>query len=108
MSLVTFYGYSDDLIEIDGPIEGCGEHDIGGNSAPQKRVSFGVFCGADALRVTPVYTIGGCWGFAVTQLEEADPFPDWEIKISRKHDYSTKLEIKLPDESKHSFVERID
>ena len=50
------------------------------------------------MRVRALYD--GCWSFAVGQIDEDFPLPDWPIRI-RQSDrvvYSVLLEVDLPDD----------
>lgn len=73
MATITFYGSSDDLIEVEGPLAGCDEY-------PGDDENF-VVTGIDgALRVRVLYTPGGVWAIAAAPFEEDRPM--LPVKIS--------------------------
>lgn len=100
---VTFYGSSDDLIEVAG-ISGAAEFYAG---SPDKDIaaSFEVKApNGDGLRVHAIYDDKGVWSFAVAQLDDSVELPSWPVEIQAwsRHslnDYSTMLVIGCPDDA---------
>ena len=93
MQTVTFYGASDDLIEIDG-INGADEFYSDGDEKTYQ----GVFNVGGQLRVFALYLPHGVWSFAVAQVDDGVPLPDWPIRIiQHPNEYSIALEIDVPD-----------
>lgn len=103
--MITVYGSSDDLIEVDGAV----------GASPEEYYSHGVSklawradfiepsddLVADRLRVYAIYD--GCWHFSVGQTDEQFKLPEWPIRITQapKLDgnpgYSTLLTIEAPE-----------
>jgi hypothetical protein len=87
MKIVSFYGVSDDLMEVEGDIPGCDEYD-------GDRGSF-LVCG---LRVKLAYS--GCWGIAVEQIDESVKV---EASVAsfcvHENGYSMYLCLAVPDGS---------
>lgn len=97
---ITFYGASDDVIEVEG-CEGADEF----NSYERNSMWHGDLVTADAaIRIHVFYD--GCWHVSVGQADEAIPLPDWPIKISqhRSLPYSALLEIDAPDSTRLTNV----
>lgn len=70
MASVTFYGASDDLIEVEGDAPGCDEYNSDDDS-------FLVVCDGDAgCIVHLVYTGDGTWQVGVRPIGENVPMPD--------------------------------
>lgn len=94
MQTAIFYGASDDLIEIEG-VKGGDEFGI---FAKEKYVA--AFNLGGKMRVHAIYD--GCWCFAVGQVDEDIPLPDWPIRLKWPggRGYSTRLEIDVPDDVK--------
>lgn len=93
MKTFTIYGASDDLIEIGG-VPGADEF-----YAQQLRGCpvMGSFVLGGKMRVRAIYD--GCWSFAVGQVDEDIPLPEWPIRVSQhERGYSTLLEIDVPDD----------
>ena len=97
MRTVSFYGASDDLIEVDG-IPGADEFAALDQSPEGMAGSFVV---GGKIRVRAYYDQRGVWGFSVSQVTDAVPLPDWPIRISQQSDcdYSTRVEIDCPDDA---------
>ena len=97
MKTVTFYGSSNDLVEISG-IEGADEF---GNYTDSTLVASFVITIPDETERLRVYAIyDGTWSFAPAMIDEDDDWPNWDIRVSPAHNYSTKLEIDVPDNAK--------
>jgi len=94
MQTATFYGSSDDLIEIGG-VKGADEFNIIEDGPHIATFNLG-----GKMRVHAIYD--GCWSFAVGQVDEEIALPNWPIRIkqSEENDYSTSLEIDVPDDVK--------
>lgn len=94
MQTAVFYGASDDLIEIEGV--------KGGNEFGIFKVGpyIAAFNLGGKMRIHSIYD--GCWSFAVGQVDEEIPLPDWPIRIKWPggRGYSTRLEIDVPDDVK--------
>jgi hypothetical protein len=95
MQKAIFYGASDDLIEVKGV---KGEDEFGAYNGDD--LIHGVFNLGGKMRIYAIYD--GCWMFAVGQVDEEIPLPDWPIRIvqSRKVPYSVELQIDVPDDVK--------
>lgn len=99
MNTVTFYGASDDLIEVDG-CEGAGEFNAGNCEPVAARFllhgTFGEDSGTESLAVYALYD--GVWSFAVGQADEDTPLPAWPISIVQSPEvpYSALLTIVVP------------
>ena len=94
MKTAKFYGASDDLIEVEG-VKGADEFNV--VAAGPHIASFNL---GGKMRIHALYD--GCWSFAVSQVDEEIPLPDWPIRISQSKDskYSTCLEVDVPDDVK--------
>jgi hypothetical protein len=91
MQTAAFYGSSDDLIEVEG-VKGGDE--FGAYSGAG--ILHGMFNVGGKMRVYAIYD--GCWMFAVGQVAEDIALPDWPVRIKQQHEYSTRLEIDVPDD----------
>ncbi len=103
MIAIKFSGASDDLVEVDGPCWASGRGVINGeefNAIREKDREFYITnCdGETYCKVWAIYD--GCWCFAVNMVEEGHENFNPEIKItnSELNDYSTCLEIKIPED----------
>lgn len=97
MKTISFYGASDDLIEVDFG-DGKKEEYSAYRSDEEVRGSFTI---GTKMRVHAVYgATNGCWSFAISPEDEGIPIPDWPIRFSLAPDcpYSTLLEIDVPDD----------
>ncbi len=72
MSTVTFYGASDDLIEVDGDAPGCDEYNA-------ESALFTVIAEDGALKLRMFYGVGGTWQVELALLGEDHPMPDIQI-----------------------------
>ena len=98
MRTLTIYGASDDLIEMEG-VPGADEFGAWGNGEGGIRGSFVL---GGQMRILAIYGKRGCWSFALGQVDEGIPFPDWPIRIKQnlirgEVGYSTQVEIDVPD-----------
>lgn len=95
MQTAVFYGVSDDLVEVEG-VKGADEFGV---YATESRYR-GCWNLGGRLRVHAVYD--GCWSFAVGQVDESIPLPDWPVRLKWPggRGYSTRLEIDVPDDVK--------
>jgi hypothetical protein len=91
---ITFYGSSDDLIEVEGDAPGCDEYS--GEKA--------IFV-VSGLRVTVEYLPAGVWGIAVAQVAEGmgTAAENMRLSIEPRMDgdpgYSMRLELEVPDDA---------
>lgn len=95
MKHLTIYGASDDLIEVEGDLEGCDEYN--GEEA--------VFAIA-GLKVTVEYADAGVWAIKVAQLDEGDPVTAKNITLGVSNainpenpPYSMQLDMDVPDDA---------
>jgi hypothetical protein len=101
--MITIYGASDDLVEVDG-CEGADEFNVYGEDG--KVHWHGDFTGPGAteqLRVHAIYD--GCWHFSVGQVDEDVKLPPWPLVIrqgtkSEECDYSAVLLIDAPEQTR--------
>jgi len=95
MRKITFYGSSDDLIEIEGA-PGADEY----YADTDREEPEGRFIVGGKILVMALYDKNGCWSFSLGQLHEDVPFPDWPISF-RQHEngYSVELTIEAPDDA---------
>jgi hypothetical protein len=81
---VTFYGASDDLIEVEGDAPGCDEYN-------EDDASFLVVCDGDAGCIVHIgYTHNGTWQIGVQPIGENVPMPNATIGATG---YSAHLTI---------------
>lgn len=87
---VTFYGASDDLIEVDG-CPGADEFNrISGNWS-------GILAsGTDQMAVHVDYRPPGVWSVGASQVDEGHPVPDWPVRFDEAHDYSVRMTVGCP------------
>ena len=100
--MITIYGYSDDLVEVEGlgtdlEFNVYDEHWQGDLVAPGGSV-------AESMRVHCWYGDSGCWQVGVGQTDESAQLPPWPVTIAQKpHDdpgspgYSALLSIDAPE-----------
>lgn len=85
---VTFYGASDDLVEvtgIDGADEFCSDE-----------ITF-IVVSPDGDRIRVDATYDGLWGFRLLQVEEEDVVPSWPVRFTPSPtSHSIQLEIDVP------------
>jgi hypothetical protein len=95
-TMITIYGASDDLVEVEGKIEGADEYSTGGHwsgviEAPD---------GATAI-VYVDYRDNGTWTTTIGQYEEDYPLPEWTAATAvEPGGYSTTLSLIVPEGSK--------
>jgi len=97
MPTVTIYGASDDLVEIEGDIEGCDEYSADG-------FWVGVIEAPDGgtANVYVDYRHNGCWTVSLGQYEEDYGMPPWPIEYRVDPDkcaYSTLCAVTVPEGS---------
>ncbi len=99
MKTLTVYGASDDLIEADG-IPGADEfywRQSGTNTlilVQDRKPKLYIHCFYGYKNIT------ACWCFAVSPIDEDEPLPDWDIRITRSpiKAYSALLTMTVPDD----------
>lgn len=96
MKTVTFYGVSDDLLEIEGDIKGCDEY--GAYNADDGEVNTCVRITHEHGRINVYAIYDGCWSFAPALVDEDEELPGWPIRF-RAEGYSIRMEIDLPDDA---------
>lgn len=96
MQTAVFYGASDDLIEVEG-VKGGDEFGAYRSDGSRYHGSFNL---GGLMRVHAIYD--GCWSFAVGQVDEDIPLPDWPVRVRWPggRGYSTRLEVDVPDDVK--------
>lgn len=97
MQTVVIEGSSDDLVNISG-VKGGDEF---GCYTSDGRYH-GSFNLGGQMRIHAIYD--GTWSFAIGQVDEEIPLPDWPIRIKWPGScgYSTRVEIDVPDDVKVS------
>jgi hypothetical protein len=99
MKTIRIYGASDDLLEIDGELPGCGEYDCWEKTAQVEVVSPN-----GRLLVVGGYgaagqTVGGWWFSPLFDDEDARA-PEWECRVDlQARPYSVVLEIDAPEDA---------
>lgn len=96
--VITIYGASDDLIEVQG-CEGADEFNVYGDDG--KVHWHGDFVGPDVREQVRVHAIyDGCWHFSAGQVEEDVPLPAWPLAIRQgtkdEAEYTAVLTIDAP------------
>ncbi len=100
MASITFWGASDDLVEIEGDLEGCDEYPLGIlNSDLGQYTIFEVRTDRERVEIVATYTYSGTWTFMPVLPTEDDPWPAWPMQVSAspQNDYSLQLTIEVPD-----------
>jgi hypothetical protein len=99
-NMITIYGASDDLVEVDG-CEGADEFNVypKGARAVAWQGNLAAPGEAECLRVHLVYD--GCWHVGVGQVDEEVSMPPWPLTIRQgvngaESDYSAVLLIDAP------------
>ena len=78
--MITIYGASDDLVEVDG-CEGADEFDVGAPGRWQgDLIAPG---GTEQMRVHCWYDDDGCWQVGVGQVLEETRLPAWPVSITQ-------------------------
>ena len=99
---ITFWGASDDLVEIEGDVPGCDEY-----ACYAETLVFQIRGGGCRMNVVCIYGVsGGTWCFAPALVDEGEGFPDWPLQIQacdigrhRTDPYSMMLVIDVPDDA---------
>jgi len=112
MQIISFYGYSDDCLEVAGHKSDSAGVEV---ATIRDEISCHNCVGSVALisesegglRVTAIYApndIADTWCIGVSPLAENTPIPKWQfnytLQLSRKSAYSARLEIQCPDDAK--------
>jgi len=102
---VKFYGSSDDLFQVEGPVIGAPD-EIGCYDKPGV---IKVQSGVDQVCVVAMYSPGnvsGCWSIGLMPVDEDVPIPSWPMnwKLKDHHGYSTELVMTVPDNAVVSVV----
>jgi hypothetical protein len=88
---ITFYGASDDLIEVEG-CENDGEFD--GDAWSADVVGPGA---TEQIHVSVWFAENGCWHVGVGQVDESVPLPAWPVTITQhERGGSALLTIEAP------------
>lgn len=93
--MITIYGASDDLIEVEG-CDGANEFNSHERGPVMWRGDLIAPGGLEAVRVHAVFD--GCWSVAVGQVDEDVPLPEWPVAV-RQHPslpYSAAVVIDAP------------
>lgn len=93
--IITIWGASDDLVEIEGDCPGCDEY----NTTSDHGHKIILQSGKDRMTIYVHYQ--GTWGFAVCQPNDIE----WPITRSwgDKKEYSDTLYITVPDDTEVTF-----
>lgn len=106
MPTVEIYGHSDDIVYIDGKIDGAGEYPVHqGTLCARIEIRSRMF---EKQRLSVYAIYDGCWHFSVGQIEEGDKDPGWLQHIVFER-YTTKLTLDVQDDAKayfHQLIER--
>lgn len=97
--MITIYGASDDLVEVDG-CPGADEFNVYRTDGAIMWHGDFVASGTHASEQMRVYAIfDSCWHFSVGQVHEDLPVPDWGNIIQQAPDcaYSAILSIEAPE-----------
>ncbi len=98
--MITFYGASDDLVEVEG-CEGADEFNVypKDNNAVAWHGDLAAPGESESLRVHLAYD--GCWHVGVGQADEETDLPPWPLAIRQGTDaestYSTVLLVDAPE-----------
>lgn len=97
MAVISFWGSSDDLIEVDGDLSGCDEYML---------TDFSTWIGViehydsgDKIKVYAYYD--GCWAFGVGIYDEGHKMPEWPVNFvtNTENNYSVRMGIEVPDDA---------
>lgn len=92
---VKVYGCSDDLVEIEGDVEGADEYSSDGSS------SFILMAPDGGTAIIYVdYRLNGIWSVAFSRYEEDYQLPEWDAKVVTDDSlcrYSDVLVLSVPD-----------
>ena len=103
MKRLTMYGFSDDLIEVEGDVAGADEY-MAGTNAPHMGYLH-VTDGTHNIEIHAIYA--GSWAFAICPQDgDGDQMPPWEIRrlFGDKTRYSETIYIDLPDNARCVWV----
>lgn len=103
MRTVKIYGWSDDLIEVEG-CEGGDEFSSYQRGPIMWRGDLIAPGGREAMKIRAIFDDDGdcCWSFAIGQAIEGIACPSWPVRITQHPDSenSVLLEIDVPDGTK--------
>jgi hypothetical protein len=110
--MITIYGYSDDLVEV----EGCeGADEFGPGSDDRWQGDLVAPGGTEQMRVHCWFDADGCWQVGVGQPIEDCQLPAWPITITQKPHamqaqtgqlgYSAQLSIDAPEGTRLTNVQ---
>lgn len=103
MKLITIYGASDDLVEIEGDIPGADEYGCYKSSGLiHGRIELESKSFMARIWIYCIYD--GCWHFSFGMAEEGDAYPQWPIK-TEWDGYTAKHTIEVPDDTTCKFEE---
>ena len=95
--MITIYGASDDLVEVEG-CEGADEFTVDSRNRWQgDLVALG---GTEQMRVRAEFDPdgSGCWVISLSQTDESVPFPAWGNGVEQSSSgYSTLVSVDAPD-----------
>lgn len=100
MTTITIHGASDDLVEIDGDVEGADEYGVGLSGHWEGVIDAP---GGDTARLYVDYRSTGTWTVALGQYEEDYSLPDWPTTTTvdtNRCPYSVLMTIELPEGSR--------
>lgn len=96
--MITVYGASDDLIEVDG-CKGADEFNAYGD--PTNWHGDLIAPDGSQMRIMASYERNGCWSVGACQVDEDVPFPAWPVTIRAARDreprYTAVMEIDAPE-----------
>ena len=98
---VVFRGSSDDIIDVTG-CHGADEFHANHADGPvMAKFNLG-----GQIRIFALYD--GCWSFAVGQVDEETPLPEWPVAVrqSTTTSYSTELTIEVADKDGQANLTR--
>ena len=98
---VVFRGGSDDIIDVTG-CHGADEFYSSDADGPV-RAKFNL---GGQVRIYALYD--GCWSFAVGQVDEGTPLPEWPVTVrqSTTTAYSTEMTIEVADKDGQANLTR--
>lgn len=107
MRTLNFYGYSDDLVEVDGTDRSMGEPDE--FDPYEKPAAMTVIDDEGTGLVVVVHLVGqtGTWSVGIAPLDEGHPLPDWPMRWAIRSDcvHSAELQIDAPDSARVAIIE---
>jgi hypothetical protein len=106
MQQVTFYGSSDDLVEVEGSLPGCDEYYL--TDAEEHEFALTWAEGIGTMRgniVLARYGDTGLWLFGVGPYDEGMPFVVESADITlHENKYSTELILMVPDATRVTLL----